>query len=42
MTGMTRMTGMNWIARMTVMNGITVVTRMTEIKSTKLSTITQM
>ena len=32
-TGMTRMTGMNWMARisgMTVMNGITVVTRMTE------------
>ena len=32
-TGITRMTGMNWMARisgMTVMNGITVVTRMTE------------
>ena len=42
MTGMTRMTGMNWMARMTVMNGITVVTRMTEIKSTKLSTIMPM
>ena len=36
------MTGMNWMARMTVMNGITVVTRMTEIKSRKLSTIMQM
>ena len=33
MTGMTRMTGMNWMDRitgMTVMNGISVVTRMTE------------
>ena len=31
-----------WMARMTVRNEITVVTRMTEIKSTKLSTIMQM
>ena len=29
------MTGMNWLARMTVMTGVTVMTRMTEIEKMK-------
>ena len=39
---MTRMTGVDWLARMTVMTGITGMTGMTEIEQIKQGTIMQM
>ena len=38
---MTRMTGVDWLARMTVMTGITGMTGMTEIEQMKQGTIMQ-
>ena len=39
---MTRMTGLDWLARMTVMTGTTGMTGMTEIEQIKQGTIMQM